>query len=217
MTPALRTYFEGVELYDEYMNSDGGYIEFHFDASVAPGYIWIFPSGKDGLKKGFCNVGLGMTNRDLYRGKTFEERFEEWTQTSPYGKRLKNAKQVAPWKGWRVPCASQRMNNYDNGVMLVGDAGSTVIPLIDEGVSAACDSAKLAAVTAMEALKCKDYSRDTLKKYKERFDALYDDRVKLIKIVEASIEDPKVFDTIVYKLRTDENFKKAAFGKMFRG
>ncbi len=215
VTPALRTYFTGVELSPEAQNE--GYIEFHFDKRVAPGYIWIFPSGKNGMSEGFCNVGLGITNRDLYQDISLEDRFYDWVEGSSYGERINRAKQVAPWKGWRVPCAAQRMNNYDNGVMLIGDAGSTVIPLIDEGVSAACDSAYFAAETAMKALEAKDYSANFLKSYKEKFDEAYDDRVKTIKIVEASIVDPEVMNKIVYLLNNNEEFRKKAFMKMFRG
>ncbi len=215
VTIALRTYYSGVDLRPE--GKDNGYIEFHFDERIIPGYIWVFPSGEKWQSEGFCNVGLGLTDRSLYKDRSFEERIYDWIENSPHGAKVKGAQRVAPWKGWRVPSATQRMNNYDNGVMLIGDAGSVVIPLINEGVSAACDSAKFAADTAIEALEAQDYSAEFLKVYKERFDEAYDDRMKTIKIIEASATEPEVMNKIVYLLKNNEEFREKAFMKMFRG
>ncbi|SFD51186.1 NAD(P)/FAD-dependent oxidoreductase, partial [Clostridium uliginosum] len=215
IAPALRTYFTGVELDPELKKE--GYIEFHFDASVAPAYIWVFPSGVDGLSKGFCNVGLGVADRDSYANQSLEEIFNKWVEDSPYGKRFKNATQVAPWKGWRVPDAHQRLRNCGNGFMLIGDAGSTVIPLVDEGISAAADSGKFAADAAIEALKENNFSDEFLfERYPKKFSKMYDDRIKTIKLVQESMYDPNITNMLVNKFNSDKAFKDAAFGKMFR-
>ncbi|SFC50389.1 NAD(P)/FAD-dependent oxidoreductase [Clostridium uliginosum] len=215
IAPALRTYFTGVELDPKL--APKGYIELHFDERVKPAYIWVFPSGKDGIKDGFCNVGMGVADRDSYDGWSLEERFYDWVENSPYGERFKRAKQVAPWKGWRVPDAHQRLRNCGNGFMLIGDAGSTVIPLVDEGISAAADSGKFAADAAIEALKENNFSDEFLyERYPMKFDEMYNDRIKTIKLVQESMYDPNVTNTMVHKFNTDLKFKEAAFKKMFK-
>lgn len=217
---AVRTYFTGVEL-DPKLRKDG-YIEFDFDGSVAPAYFWVFPSGKRGLKEGFCNVGTGIIDRSEYGTKkynkeTLVEIIERWMKTSPYGKQFENARQCAPWKGWRVPDTQQRTKDCGNGFMLIGDAGSTVIPLVDEGISGAMDSAEMAANAAIKALKEENYSEEFLyKNYPTEFTNRYSDRLKKIKLAQESLVDPNVCSKLVHKMNQDEKVKERALITMFR-
>lgn len=216
----LRTYFTGVEL-DPKIREDG-YIEFHFDGSVAPAYFWVFPSGQKGLEEGFCNVGTGIIDREEYGSEKFNketliELTERWIRESPYGAQFKNARQCAPWKGWRVPDTQQRTKNCGNGFMLVGDAGSTVIPLVDEGISGAMDSAELAANAAIAALEVGNFSEEFLySQYPSRFTAKYSDRLKKIKLAQESLCDPDVCSKLVHRMNLDEEVKQRALITMFR-
>jgi menaquinone-9 beta-reductase len=208
---ALRTYFENVPLLKD------GYLEFHYGPVGIVGYLWVCPADKKG---NICNVGLGCNMAD-YKGFTFEEKFWEWAKTSPYGKRFipssdNPCRQVAPWKGWRVPTGIQHMKNYDNGVMLIGDAGSVVVPFLDEGVGAASDSAKLAAEVAQEALKKNDFSCNVLKRYQIDWDAQYGEMYKTTKLAEGMLESPEVMNEFIENMNSSPEFKKGFFDSLVR-
>ncbi|MBR2525763.1 FAD-dependent oxidoreductase [bacterium] len=59
---------------------------------------------------------------------------------------------------------------YGNGVMVVGDAAMLVNNLHWEGTNLAMISGKFAGETAVEAIKMNDFSKNTLKLYKQKLD-----------------------------------------------
>ena len=198
----LRSYFMDVPT--------EGYLEIHFDKNVLPGYFYIFPSGQ----KGGVNVGMGI-NLDVYNDKTLEEYIHIFAETSPFGKRLLEGRRVSPWKGWRLATAPQRYRNYAAGAMLIGDAGSMVRPLIGEGVGPATETGKMAADTAMEALKANDFSENTLKKYDERIHRTYDASFQAVQNLDDAFRSPVMINGLVHKYNTDDAFKKQVYGMMF--
>jgi len=195
-----RCYYEDVELEP--------YNEIHFDKDVLPGYVWLFPE-----RDNMCNVGLGF-NRDLYTEdrKPLEEYLDIWIQNSPYGERLRGKRRVGEFRGWRIPCGSQAMDNYVSGCLLIGDAGSMVMPLTGEGIGPAMLTAKMAAELCKEAMDKGDFSADMLKEYPKRRDEKYAAKYKSIKAMETSISNPAHINGMVHKMLADpatlETFKK---------
>ena len=202
-----RCYFEDVPM--------EGYLEIHFDESVLPGYVWIFPSGNPVV----ANVGLGF-NADIYlkegmQGRHWQHFLDLFIQNNPHGERLKKGRMVGPWKGWRIPSGPQAMENYAAGVMLIGDAGSMVLPLTGEGIGPAMETASMAADTAMEALAAGDYSAAFLKRYADRRHATYDAKYQSIKALEDAFRDPATINGFIHKFNTDEAFKDMVLNQMF--
>lgn len=198
----MRCYYQDVPM--------EGYLEIHFDKSVLPGYIWIFPSGQEGA----ANVGIGI-NLDVYNDKTMLEYMDIFAQTSPFGKRLLKGRQVSEWKGWRLPTAPQRCCDYANGAMLIGDAGSMIIPLTGEGAGPATETGKLAADTAMEALQAGDWSESFLKRYSDRINQTYGAKLHAMQALDDTFRNPQAIDGIVHKYNMDPEFQKQVLGLMF--
>ena len=60
--------------------------------------------------------------------------------------RFAGAKEIAgSFRGWRLPCGSERRRLAGDGWMLVGDAASLVDPFSGEGISNAMHGAMLKA------------------------------------------------------------------------
>ncbi len=202
-----RCYYDGVAM--------EGYNEIHFDESVLPGYVWIFPSGNPVV----ANVGLGF-NADIYlkegmQGRHWQHFLDLFIQNNPHGERLKKGRMVGPWKGWRIPSGPQAMENYADGVMLIGDAGSMVLPLTGEGMGPAMETASMAADTAMEALAAGDYSAAFLKRYADRRHATYDAKYQSIKALEDAFRSPETINGFVHKFNHDAAFKQALLDQWF--
>lgn len=192
-----------------------GYVEIHFDINVLPGYVWIFPTGNPPV----ANVGLGFNadiyNHDNMKGRTLEDFLAVFMDNNPFGERLKKGRQISPFKGWRIPSGPQAMENYDSGVMLIGDAGSMVLPLTGEGIGPAMETAKMAADTAIEALKAQDYSAAFLKRYADKRHTTYDEKYKAIKALEDAFRSPDAINGFVHKYNTDEAFKQVLLAQWF--
>ncbi len=200
----LRCFYENCE--------HEGYIEIHFDKDVLPGYIWIFPSGSAG--NNVVNVGIGF-GMDIYNGRTLQESVEVFIQNSPFGERLKKAKQISPWKGWRLPTAPQAFDNFAAGAMLIGDAGSFILPLTGEGVGPAMETGKMAADTAMEALKKGDFSLKTMSKFGERWHNTYDEKYKSMLAMNDAFRKPEAINDTVNMYLTNEEFKAEVLKLMY--
>lgn len=191
-----------------------GYLEIHFDENVLPGYVWIFPSGKDPV----ANVGLGF-NAELYlkenmKGRTLEDFLQIFIENNPHGERLKGARRIGPWKGWRIPSGPQAMDNYAPGVMLIGDAGSMVLPLTGEGIGPAMETAKMVADTAADALKANDFSSEFLKRYADMRHAMYDAKYQSIKMLENAFRSPETINGFLHRFNTEEEFKQQVISQM---
>ena len=200
---AIRCYYENVPLED--------YLEVHFDKNVLPGYIWVFPSGN---RKGIANVGIGI-NLDVYESKTLKEYIDIFIESNPFGKRLKNARQISEWKGWRLPSGPQATENYAAGVMLIGDAGSMILPLTGEGVGPTTETAKMAADTALDALKADDFSAEFLKAYADKKHNAYDVKYKSIMSLDDVFRSPENINGIVKRYNLDPAFKEQVLKQMF--
>ena len=159
-----RAYFKGVKLDRTLaLGQYKAYGVFSFDARLAPGYFWVLPVGKDGVKKGICNAGVVVCGRDSVRDAELPHRFAEWVSSREEMKIMfQGAKQISPWSGGKLTDITQGMKKAGDGFLLIGDAASQMMPLFNDGLSAAADSAKAAADAAFAAFRKHDFSEGLL-------------------------------------------------------
>ncbi|GAB3479793.1 geranylgeranyl reductase family protein [Amycolatopsis cihanbeyliensis] len=115
---------------------------------LLPGYGWAFPLGD-----GTVNVGLGMLSTSKsFRNTDYRALLRSWLDSTPeeWGYREENA--VGRIGGAGLPMGFNRTPHYRDGLLLLGDAGGMVSPFNGEGISAAMESAQLAAECVQQAL-----------------------------------------------------------------
>ncbi|MGH3469729.1 MAG: geranylgeranyl reductase family protein [Thermocrispum sp.] len=115
---------------------------------LLPGYGWAFPLGD-----GTVNVGLGMLSTSAsFKNTDYRGLLRTWLDSTPqeWGFREENA--VGKVGGAGLPMGFNRTPHYRDGLLLLGDAGGMVSPFNGEGISAAMESAQLAAEHVVQAL-----------------------------------------------------------------
>ncbi|MGY1721680.1 geranylgeranyl reductase family protein [Blastococcus sp. SYSU DS0533] len=144
---ALRGYVRSRRSHDQYLD-----IAFDLTADgpsreTMPGYGWIF-----GMGDGTANVGYGLL--DTRRGTGADRRsvLRRWLDLFPAEDGLGEDDAVGPLRGAGLPMALSRGPAYTRGLLLAGDAAGTVNPCSGEGISAALESGRMAAETAVAAL-----------------------------------------------------------------
>lgn len=118
------------------------------DPKLLPGYGWVFPLGDDTV-----NVGLGvLSTSKAFRNTDYRALLRQWLDSTPeeWGFREENA--VGRVGGAGLPMGFNRTPHYRDGLLLLGDAGGMVSPFNGEGISAAMESAQLAAEAVIQAL-----------------------------------------------------------------
>ncbi|QRP45480.1 geranylgeranyl reductase family protein [Amycolatopsis sp. FDAARGOS 1241] len=118
------------------------------DPKLLPGYGWAFPLGD-----GTVNVGLGMLSTSgSFRNTDYRALLRQWLDGTPeeWGYREENA--IGKVGGAGLPMGFNRTPHYRDGLLLLGDAGGMVSPFNGEGISAAMESAQLAAEVVVQAL-----------------------------------------------------------------
>lgn len=220
-----RAYFRGVKLdkalaHDQY----SAYGIFAFDAHLTPGYFWVLPVGKDGVKKGICNVGMMIRGRDSVNAAELPALFSAWLKSHGEMKSMfQDAKQISPWSGGKLTDITQGMPKAGDGFMLIGDAASLMMPLFNDGLSAAADSAQAAAEAASVAFRKNDFSQKLLEnayeavlhsqkkvKSSEAADMVVSltDELKINELLMESMYDPAVMDMVVERLSRDVAYRK---------
>lgn len=114
---------------------------------LLPGYGWAFPMGD-----GTVNVGLGvLSTSKAFRNTDYRKLMRSWLDSTPeeWGYREENA--VGPIGGAGLPMGFNRTPHYKDGLLLLGDAAGLVSPYNGEGISAAMESAQLAAQCVLQA------------------------------------------------------------------
>jgi geranylgeranyl reductase family protein len=192
-----RCYYEDIEMEP--------YNEIHFDKTILPGYVWLFPE-----KNKMCNVGLGF-NRDKYHegSMDLEECLDKWIETSPFGERLRGKRRVGEFRGWRIPSGTQAKDNVVPGCILIGDAGSMVMPLTGEGIGPAMVTAKLAAQVCREAFDENNFSLELLSRYTRRRHEEYDQKYKQIKALEDAFVSAEAVNGFVHNILNNPAVKEA--------
>jgi geranylgeranyl reductase family protein len=145
---AFRIYYRDIE-------GLGDRIEVHFLDELMPGYLWIFPAG-DGL----ANVGAGMVESYLVghdgapKMNLRKITYKLVASHPRFKRRFTPAKEIeGSFRGWQLPCGSERRRIAGDGWMLIGDAASLIDPFSGEGIHNAMLSGKLAADAASYALR----------------------------------------------------------------
>ncbi|MBI2583636.1 MAG: NAD(P)/FAD-dependent oxidoreductase [Candidatus Aenigmarchaeota archaeon] len=196
---AIRAYYKNVEGMTDR-------IEIHMIKSLIPGYFWIFP-----LPNGEANVGLGMIVKDKNEKKVnLKEALLHEIKNNPlFIPRFKDAKLLDEIRGWNLPVASYHRRCFGNGFMLLGDAASLIDPLSGEGVGNAMISGKVAAKTALEALKKNDFSERFLKRYdKELWSEIGDEIKTNYRLQKLGKRFPHLIDVLLMKAKADESMRK---------
>ena len=214
-----RAYFKGVKLDRSLARGQyEAYGVFCFDAQLASGYFWILPVGKNGVKKGICNVGMVLHDRDSYKGVSLQGRFRHWLENSQQiADMFRDATQISSWAGGKLTDMTQQTVKAGDGFMLIGDAASMMEPLYNDGLSAAGDSAKAASEAAIAAFRRGDFSGKLLE---ARYEAALKgvdksadaeakaeklaDRQKCSRLLMESMYDPEVMDLMIEKMAREK-------------
>jgi len=132
--------------------------------SHGAGYGWVFylGDGKANVGAGVSTAALARTGRNL---KDFFDRFLEHPRLAPW---LEDATPEGPPTSWSLKMGMWGAKRYDQGMMMVGDAGSMVHPISGEGVGYALESGRLAASWAHEAHARQDFSASVLSGYERQ-------------------------------------------------
>lgn len=217
-----RAYFKGIKLDRAYSKHQyDTYGLFCFDESIKPEYFWIVPCGQRGASEGYCNVGMMIKDRDAYGNKSLQERFNDWIKgNDEICKMFEEAEQVSPWAGGKLSDNTQQIKATGNGYILIGDAASAMLPMYNDGLSAAANTAKAAAIVAAlavdkgktdaafleiamdEAMKPYEISENETKERSLMSESLYDVGT-MDNIVEHINRDPVYLKKITKKMMED--------------
>jgi digeranylgeranylglycerophospholipid reductase len=143
---------------------DESKLEIFIGHKKAPaGYIWIFPKGK-----GTANVGIGL------KGAGAKSLLDKFIQEHPtvFGTAKIERSQAAP-----VPVGGEVEDYVTENMMLCGDAAGQVIPLTGAGIHTSMVAGKIAGEVAGKASKDGDTGSKRLSAYKERFEALWGEKI----------------------------------------
>lgn len=214
MSIGLSAYFEGVHFDRNIaLGQYSAYGIVFFDELAAPGYCWVLPSGDGGVLRGHCNVGMVVDYADGSREghDDLESRIQDWIAHSTRAATLLgNATQITPWRKGKLTYLTQDMQKTADGLILIGDASSVMLPLRGDGLAAAADSARAAADTAWEALKVQDFSGEFLRRTYESNpihteSAVLRDRLKHRRLIRETLFDPRSVDRAIETIRKDKS------------
>jgi len=197
--------FLGVRAYFENVRGMTDTMEFLYpDPLFFPaGYLWIFP-----LTDSRANVGVFISAAALRRSgrplKSFLSWFAERTEIGRA--RLGQARQASPLKGSILPTYPLAGDNYAEGALVVGDAGSMVEPLFGSGLPQAMTAGRIAAEVIVRALSEGDVSARCLSSYKGKIDETLGAAYALAaRVREHLFSDPKDLDAFLAKVNRDDD------------
>ncbi len=185
-------------------------VEVHYDPGFAPGFVCLSPHpGYDDV----VNMGVGIQMSRYVDGPLDAEAMTaKFVAESPHGEKMRSARQVSEWMGWRVPSAGQIGRNHAAGALLVGDAGSFVEPFILEGVATAVRSANYAAKTALEALEDGDFSEASLARYDDKWRAKMLPQLQALQGIAVTAADPAALNATFAQLKDNPEAVARVFG-----
>lgn len=174
------------------------------------GYGWIFP-----LNKKKFNIGVFTFGKDNLK-YNIHEIYQEFISNPNVKKYIPSSNNTTIWSSsYSFPAEGVLEKNlYADNLMLIGDAGGFVSPISGEGIQTAVISGKIAAETAIKALREQDYSKTNLKMYRTNpeikkiirnfklkasmIDFFYEDNgANLNKMLQLSEEDPAFREQVV--------------------
>jgi digeranylgeranylglycerophospholipid reductase len=150
-------------------------IVLHFGDRVAPGgYAWVFPKAR-----GLANVGLGVLGLRA-GGRSAVAWLDDYVAAHHPNARRRGRTIGGVIVGATLP------RTVADGLMLCGDAAHMINPLSGGGIVNAMKAGRLAAQTAVEALRRGDTSARALASYHVRWmQLLGDDHVRFYQVKEA--------------------------------
>jgi geranylgeranyl reductase family protein len=167
---AVRRYVRTPRTHDDYLD-----ISFDLTADgpsddSMPGYGWSF-----GMGDGTANVGFGLLDNRRAGDADPRTVLRRWVATLPEEWQLGDEHAVTPLRGAGLPMALHRGPAYTRGLLLAGDAAGVVNPFNGEGISYAMETGRMAAESAVEALRTPEgLAREAvLRRYPERLRAEY--------------------------------------------
>jgi digeranylgeranylglycerophospholipid reductase len=143
---------------------DESTLEIFIGHKKAPaGYLWIFPKGE-----GKANVGIGL------KGSGAKSLLDKFIQEHPalFGGAKIERSQAAP-----VPVGGEVESYVTDNMMLCGDAAGQVIPLTGAGIHTSVVAGKIAGEVAGKAAVDGNVNAKRLSAYKERFDAMWGEKI----------------------------------------
>ncbi len=143
---------------------DESKLEIYVGHEKAPsGYVWVFPKGK-----GEANVGIGIKGSGA---KLLLDKFVENHERALGSAKIESTL-AAP-----VPVGGEVANYVDDNMMLCGDAAGQVIPLTGAGIHTGLVAGKIAGEEAASAALNGTTGSEHLKRYRDRFDRIWADRI----------------------------------------
>jgi geranylgeranyl reductase family protein len=197
--------FLGVRAYFENVRGMSDTMEFIYpDPLFFPaGYLWVFP-----MADGRANVGVFISAGALRRsGRPLKSLLAWFAECTEIGStRLGQARQASPMKGSILPTFPLAGNNYTDGALMVGDAGSMAEPLFGSGLPQAMTAGRIAADVLAGALSDGDVSAGYLSLYKRRIDETMGDAYALAATVRRHLfSDPRDLDVFLAKVNRGDD------------
>jgi menaquinone-9 beta-reductase len=164
---ALRGYFSGIK-----GTSDA--LEFYFRNETGTTYYWIFP-----VSQNLANVGVIASMAQLRASKTdLTNALTAFLQIPGLAERTAHARLVGQLGAAPIAAGLRGSALFGERMLCVGDAAALVEPSSAEGISGALWSGRMAAGTAISALKQNDFSPRAFRDYgtlvRSRYQAPYD-------------------------------------------
>ncbi|WP_298260185.1 geranylgeranyl reductase family protein [uncultured Litoreibacter sp.] len=157
-----------------------GAVEIDFDAA-SWGYGWSFP------KRETVTVGVGGINAKNADMKANMSAYVDQTNSDPDQR----------FKGQYLPFGDYKRKPGRDNILLAGDAAGLVDPITGEGIALAMESGQHAAEAAIKALK------------QNRPQTAYFHYEKLVKPIQRSIDQAKMWRMIMFPKATEGYFRKA--------
>jgi len=141
-------------------NLDPDFVHIFVGNNIAPGFFaWIIPTNKEGT---CARVGLCVNKNAKHSPKNYFNNLFKNKVSSTF---LDDTK-IEKYLGGAIPLGLIKKNFSDN-IMLVGDAAAQVKPTSGGGIFPGLSCAIFCSDVAIDAIKCKDFSANFLKKYQK--------------------------------------------------
>ena len=125
------------------------------------------------------------------------------------------ARQVSPWKKDVMNDVTSTDARSGNGYLVIGNSGSTMLPLLKDGTGAAAGNGEAAAMAAKEAISANDFSAEFLAAEYDRRVEADRDRLKYERITSESLYDVSVSNQMVARMVNNPNYTKKIVKEVF--
>ncbi len=178
------------------------------------GYGWIFPLGK----KRF-NIGCGST-AEIASKVNLNKTFDNFINNQYIKTHYLTSDYKTIWSG-SYPLAMNGIlekSLFSDNLLCIGDVAGFVSPVTGEGIHQSMHSAKAAAEVAVNALEKEDYSKDSLKAYRNHPDVKNLRRVfkSLLRLRDFFfMENGKNLNDMLERAENDPEYREKALDMFF--